>query len=55
MHASSLSSYCFRYGEITYTQADATSIVFLMCKSRWAWRLASGLIMASAVSLRTTR
>ena len=39
------------YGEITHQQADATSILFVFAKSRWAWRLLSGLALCSAVSL----
>ena len=39
------------YGEITHNQADATSVLFLFVKSRWGWRLASSLAMASSISL----
>ena len=39
------------YGEITHQQADATSILFLFAKSRWSWRVLSGLAMASSLSL----
>ena len=39
------------YGEITHQQADATSILFVFAESRWAWRLLSGLAMASSISL----
>lgn len=43
------------YGELTNTQTDGTSIIFFICPSRWVWRMASGLILASALSLRATR
>lgn len=39
------------YGELTHNHTDATSVLFLAVDSRWAWRLASGLLLASSASI----
>lgn len=54
----SVATFTFRwkeYGELTYTQTDATSILFLICSSRWAFRGVCSLMMSSAISLRAAR
>ena len=43
------------YGELTHGQTDATSILFLLCRSRWTLRVVCGLIMSTSLSLRATR
>ncbi|XP_040574191.1 uncharacterized protein [Lepeophtheirus salmonis] len=43
------------YGELCQSQTDATSIVFLFCESRWAWRLITGFIISSAISLKVSK
>ncbi len=43
------------YGELTHCQTDASSVLFLLFESRWSFRLASGLVMATAASLRASR
>jgi hypothetical protein len=42
------------YGELTHRHTDATSIMFLVSKSRWKQRFLSALTVASATSLQTT-
>ncbi|TRY80092.1 hypothetical protein TCAL_17091 [Tigriopus californicus] len=54
----SVATFTFRwkeYGELTYTQTDATSIIFLLCPSRWIFRGVCSLMMSSAISLRAAR
>ena len=41
------------YGELTHRHTDATSIMFLVSKSRWKQRFLAGLTAASATSLQT--
>merc|ERR1719412_677683 len=41
------------YGELTHRHTDATSIMFLVSKSRWKQRFLAALTAASATSLQT--
>ena len=41
------------YGELTHRHTDATSIMFLVSKSRWKQRFLAGLTATSATSLQT--
>ena len=43
------------YGELTHRHTDATSIIFLISKSRWKLRFLTCLTVASAASLQTTQ
>ena len=43
------------YGELSFRHTDATSILFLVSKSRWKLRLLTCLTVASAASLQTTQ
>jgi hypothetical protein len=43
------------YGELTHRHTDATSIMFLVSKSRWKQRILAGLTVASATSLQTAQ
>eukprot|EP00092_Neocalanus_flemingeri_P001559 GFUD01001661.1.p1 GENE.GFUD01001661.1~~GFUD01001661.1.p1 ORF type:complete len:1153 (-),score=202.90 GFUD01001661.1:50-3508(-) len=43
------------YGELTHRHTDATSIIFLISKSRWKMRFLTCLTIASAASLQTTQ
>ena len=43
------------YGELTHRHTDATSVLFLVSKSRWKLRLLTCLTVASAASLQTTQ
>ena len=43
------------YGELTHRHTDATSIMFLVSKSRWKQRFLCGLTVASATSLQTAQ
>ena len=43
------------YGELTHRHTDATSVLFLVSKSRWKLRLLTSLSLTSAVSLQTTQ
>ena len=41
------------YGELTHRHTDATSVLFLLSKSRWKLRLLTCLTLASAASLQS--
>ena len=43
------------YGELTHRHTDATSVVFLVSKSRWNLRFIMCLTISSAASLQTTQ
>jgi len=43
------------YGELTHRHTDATSIIFVISKSRWKLRFLTCLTVASAASLQTTQ
>jgi hypothetical protein len=43
------------YGELTHRHTDATSIIFVISKSRWKLRFLACLTIASAASLQTTQ
>ena len=43
------------YGELSFRHTDATSVLFLLSKSRWKLRLLTCLTIASAASLQTTQ
>ena len=43
------------YGELAFRHTDATSVLFLVSKSRWKLRLLTCLTVASACSLQTTQ
>ena len=43
------------YGELTHRHTDATSIMFLVSKSRWKQRFLAALTVASATSLQTAQ
>ena len=43
------------YGELTHRHTDATSIIFVISKSRWKLRFITCLTVASAASLQTTQ
>ena len=45
-------SFCWReYGELSSLHTDATSIIFILCSNRWVFRLGSGLILMTSLSL----
>ena len=39
------------YGELSSLHTDATSIIFIFCQSRWIFRIGSGLIFITSLSL----
>lgn len=43
------------YGELTHRHTDATSVLFLVSKSRWKMRLLACLTICSSLSLHTTQ
>ena len=45
-------SFCWReYGELSSLHTDATSAIFILCSNRWIFRLGSGLVLMTALSL----
>jgi hypothetical protein len=45
-------SFCWReYGELSSLHTDATSIIFILCSNRWLFRIGSGLLILTALSL----
>ena len=45
-------SFCWReYGELSTLHTDATSIIFVICESRWIFRIVSGLVFLTSLSL----
>ena len=45
-------SFCWReYGELSCLHTDATSVIFILCSNRWIFRLGSGLLMMTSLSL----
>ena len=49
-------SFCWReYGELSSLHTDATSIIFILCSNRWIFRLGSGLLLMTALSLPIMR
>lgn len=47
-------SFCWReYGELSSLHTDATSSIFILCSNRWLFRLGSGLIFITSLSLST--
>ena len=45
-------SFCWReYGELSSLHTDATSVIYILCSNRWIFRLGSGLLLMTALSL----